>query len=151
MFTLSYVNTALNQSAFRIHKYYIIKWFEQHGIVFTELPHYPTVIVKERISSAVLSWSIPDSGDEAIEKYYVRYWKTKRGRISQKMFESVATAGVIVPNLLPYTEYQLEISGVSDLGEGLARVSQFKTLETGMKALIFKLRSNIHTQGKVWR
>ena len=90
------------------------------------------------MSSAILSWSIPDSGDEAIKKYYVKYWRTKQGRISQKMFESVATTGVTVPNLLPYTEYQLEISGVSDLGEGLARVSQFKTLETGMEVLIFK-------------
>ncbi|CAB4020050.1 Receptor-type tyrosine- phosphatase F, partial [Paramuricea clavata] len=95
-----------------------------------QLPHYPTVIVKERVSSAILSWSTPDPGDEAIKKYYVRYWKTKEGKTSQKMFESVATAGVLVHNLNPYTEYQLEISGVSDLGEGLARVSQFKTLET---------------------
>lgn len=54
------------------------------------------------------------------------------------MFDSVATTGVMVPNLLPYTEYQLEISGASDLGEGPARVSQFKTLETGMGALTFK-------------
>jgi hypothetical protein len=106
---------------------YIIKFSS------TELPHYPTVIVKERVSSAILSWSTPDPGDEAIKKYYVRYWKTKEGKTSQKMFESVGTAGVLVHNLSPYTEYQLEISGVSDLGEGLARVSQFKTLETGRR------------------
>ena len=94
------------------------------------------MIVKELASSAILSWSIPSAGDEAIKKYYVRYWKTKEGKISQKMFESVATAGVVVSNLHPYTEYQLEISGVSDLGEGLARVSQFKTLETGRNKIL---------------
>lgn len=88
-------------------------------------------MVKELTSSVLLSWSIPDSGDEVIKKYYVRYWKTKTGRSSYQMFESTATAGVVLPNLSPYTEYQLEISGVSELGEGLARVIQFKTLETG--------------------
>jgi hypothetical protein len=81
----------------------------------------------------VLSWSTPDAGDEAIERYQVRFWETKQGKISGKMFESMATAGVVVPNLRPYTEYQLEIAGISDLGEGLARVSQFKTLETGSR------------------
>ena len=100
---------------------------------YIELPHYPTLIVKESIFSVALSWSIPDPGDEDIKKYFVRYWKTKKGKPSQKMFESVATAGVLIPNLHPYTEYQLEVSGVSDLGEGLARVSHFKTLETGRK------------------
>ena len=31
VFTVSYVNTALNQSAFTIHKCYIIKEFKLHG------------------------------------------------------------------------------------------------------------------------
>ncbi|XP_028396882.1 receptor-type tyrosine-protein phosphatase delta-like [Dendronephthya gigantea] len=95
-----------------------------------QLPHYPTVIAKEQASSAILSWSTPDPGDEGIQKYYVRYWKTSQGKTSQKIFESVTNAEVLVPNLRPFTEYRVEISGVSELGEGLARVIQFTTLET---------------------
>ena len=35
-------------------------------------------------------------------------------------------------NLSPFTDYELEVSGVSDLGEGLSGRKTFRTLEAGI-------------------
>ena len=57
VFTLSYVNTALNQSAFRIHKCYIIKYFVALHLVFKGLG---VISVRKQVLCNYMSFSLQD-------------------------------------------------------------------------------------------
>jgi hypothetical protein len=86
-------------------------------VVFTALPGPPTNVRVSEITamSVRLTWSYPGAEDL---QYYVLQYKPKYANQAYSEISGIITMYYTVRNLSPYTEYELFVIAVNNIGRG---------------------------------
>lgn len=105
------------------------------NVIFPALPSAPTNLQVSDVTatSAQLSWSY--TGPEEIQ-YYVIQCKPKHANQDFSEISGVITSYYAVRSLSPYTEYEMSVIAVNNIGRGPPSQSVVVTTgETGMSNL----------------
>lgn len=98
------------------------------SVFATEVPGAPELTVTQLAGRFALSWSVPNNGGSAIEKYLISYHASNNSEVKFEDTVYAPSTEYTTPSLDTYgTEYTFRIKAVNELGESRETVV-YKTL-----------------------